>query len=184
MCCALSCCADIYITHSGDTFDHAVLKALSPATRNLLARRQHPQQVGTSTSVCTCVTITHASAYVSATRVACVIITCIQHTNGPTRVQCGPARPAATSSSGSSSSSSSSSSSQNLKVRHRLYLLCFCRWQTSGSTHCSPPRSRHSCSASLTGRTSARPSLCATIGLTAGEGPEKCLQTAQVAHAP
>jgi hypothetical protein len=45
------CCAvplpDIFITHSGDTFDHAILKSLSPASRNLLARRQHPQQVCT-----------------------------------------------------------------------------------------------------------------------------------------
>eukprot|EP00775_Hariotina_reticulata_P003926 gene3926-4180_t len=36
---------DIYITHSGDTFDQQVLKALTPATRNILAHRQHPQQV-------------------------------------------------------------------------------------------------------------------------------------------
>lgn len=36
--------ADIYITHSGDAFDRAVLAAMKPATRNLLARRQHPQQ--------------------------------------------------------------------------------------------------------------------------------------------
>jgi hypothetical protein len=43
---ALSCVrTDIYVTHSGDTFDKAVLKGMSPATRNLLARRQHPQQV-------------------------------------------------------------------------------------------------------------------------------------------
>lgn len=48
--CAVLCRAmprreDIYITHSGDTFDHDVLKSLSPKSRNLLARRQHPQQV-------------------------------------------------------------------------------------------------------------------------------------------
>jgi hypothetical protein len=36
---------DIYITHSGDTFDQQVLKTLTPATRNILAHRQHPQQV-------------------------------------------------------------------------------------------------------------------------------------------
>jgi hypothetical protein len=35
----------VYITHSGDTFDKGVLRGMSPASRNLLARRQHPQQV-------------------------------------------------------------------------------------------------------------------------------------------
>jgi hypothetical protein len=37
--------ADIYITHSGDNFDQKVLRAFSPATRSMLAHRQHPQQV-------------------------------------------------------------------------------------------------------------------------------------------
>ncbi|WIA14538.1 hypothetical protein OEZ85_003055 [Tetradesmus obliquus] len=36
---------DIYITHSGDAFDHKVLRSFSAATRNMLAHRQHPQQV-------------------------------------------------------------------------------------------------------------------------------------------
>lgn len=47
----MPCRADIYITHSGDTFDHDVLKSLSPKSRNLLARRQHPQQVKPHTHV-------------------------------------------------------------------------------------------------------------------------------------
>eukprot|EP00878_Enallax_costatus_P012438 GHUV01012989.1.p1 GENE.GHUV01012989.1~~GHUV01012989.1.p1 ORF type:complete len:333 (+),score=34.97 GHUV01012989.1:304-1302(+) len=36
---------DIYITHSGDIFDKSVLNSFSRETRNMLAHRQHPQQV-------------------------------------------------------------------------------------------------------------------------------------------